>query len=95
MAKTVRIELGGQTYDVPQLNIGQLERVTDMLTGAGSATAKAGFGVLRIAMERATPKVELDELAGTTEEIAAAVTAILDLSGLKKKETPAGEGAPA
>lgn len=93
MAKTVEVELGETKYQVPRLNIDQLERVTDLFQ---SGQAKTGFGVLRIACERATPKVErFNDLDPTADQIAAAVTAVLVLSGMKKADGPAGEAKPA
>jgi hypothetical protein len=92
MAKTSAVTLGGTEYQVPQMNIGQLERVTDLFAAGGT---RIGFGVLRIAMERATPPVpDASAIEATTEEISAAVKDILTMSGLQPKEPAPGE-APA
>jgi hypothetical protein len=94
MPKTVEVELGETKYQVPRLNIDQLERVTDLFQ---SGQAKTGFGVLRIACERAEPKIaKFEDLDPTTDQIAAAVGAVLVLSGMKKAEgASAGEEKPA
>lgn len=92
MSKTTVIKLGGNDYVVPQLNIGQLERVTDIFSVGGH---RAGFRVLRIACERASPAIaNFDEVEATTDEVAAAVAGVLQMSGLAK-DAPAGEAAPA
>lgn len=89
MAST-RVTLAGVEYDVPKMNIGQIERVTEL----GSA-GRTILGTIRIAMERATPKVaNFNALEPDTDEIAAAYKAILELGGIKSVpeknvETPA------
>lgn len=81
MARTAEITLDGQSYTIPALNVGQLERVLG---------AAAGFDVLRIALERATPPLtaeQLNAIEPTMAEVNGAITAIMVLSGM---EQPAG-----
>lgn len=88
---SVKIALAGVEYDVPQLNIGQLEQVTDVLAGP---PMRAAFSILRIGLKRATPSVQKpDEIEATQSEITAAVDAILVQAGLKEEKGP-NEPAP-
>src|SRR5437764_1064134 len=93
------ITLGDSKYMVPRLNIGQLERVTELFSAGGS---KVAFAILRIALERAEPAVpDVGVIEATTEEVRLGMRAILVMSGLsdENKEppggAPAGETAPA
>lgn len=81
MARTASVTLGGTQYEVPKFNIGQLERVADAI--AATDPGKAAFGILRIAFERVEPKVSLDTVEADPEEIAAAMSAIMELAGLR------------
>lgn len=89
MSKTSSVTLGGTTYEVPQMNIAQLEQVTDLFAAGGVRT---GFGVLRIALARAVPAVpDPSAIEATTDEIKDAVKAILVMSGMDAKEPTPGE----
>ena len=82
MAKrSAQIVLDGETYTIPALNVGQLERLTEAFDGPAS---RAPYGLLRIAMERAEPHVNggLDTIEPTIDEIGAAFKVIAELSGL-------------
>ena len=84
MAKEAKVTLDGTEFTVPALNIGRLERVSAVISnGAGSNGA---FEILKIALEKASPAPDLDTLAPTLDEVAAAVKAILVLSGLQKPD---------
>lgn len=87
MPVTVQVKLGDVTYTVPRMNIGQLERLTELPQG----TTKAAFGALRIAFERAEPQVDFDTIEATREEITDAASAIL---GMSRRETAPGEPRP-
>lgn len=83
-----KINLGGTEYDVPKLNIGQLEQMTEAFN---LPAAKRPFAVLRIALKRAIPAIEdVNALEVTNGEIADAVTQIFEASGFKKAEDPNG-----
>lgn len=88
---TINVTLAGQTYAVSKLNIGQLRRVAKVFA-AGTADAFS-FDVLRIAFERAEPKVaDIEELEADFEEFTAAVEAILSAAGLKRDAVPNEQG---
>lgn len=106
MKNTVTVALGDRKITVPQLTIGQLERVADWLEEASGLdrTMKAALShnrkLLVIGFERSDPKVTADELAemeATVGDVAAAVTAILRVAGLAEEtispEAVAPEGA--
>jgi hypothetical protein len=85
MSKTVTVSLGGTDYIVPMLNVGQLGRIQDLPTNM------AGFGTLKIALERADPKVEnFETIEATRIEIKKAIAGILHLSGF---DAPTGNPA--
>lgn len=85
MPKSVTVILAGDPYEVPHLNIGQLQEITE--------SDGKSFAVLRIAMRRAKPKiVDLDAIEAEPDEVAAAVKGILIASGLKGPNPKNGEG---
>lgn len=95
MAKTAKITLGGVEYEIHKLNVGELEQVTDILSTVSQSLVP--FAVLRIAMKRATPAVDVGSIEADPEEIRDAVTTILSLTGMapaKDGDQP-GEGRPA
>lgn len=90
---TARITLGATEYEIHRFNIGELERITDMMAAGGAA--KVGFNVIRISLERASPPVtDPNAIEATQDQIAAAVKTILELSGMKT-EPQSGEAPPA
>jgi hypothetical protein len=97
MPKTATITLGGQQFAIKPFNIGELERLGDVFAGQ-SNNIKTAFAVLRLAMERAEPKIDnIDALElDSFDEVIAASNAILELAGLKKGDTTENppEGAP-
>ena len=86
MARSVTVQLDGIPFVVPALNIAQLQDVAEAISG--TAPAITGFGILKIAMRRATPAPDWDTLAPGLDEIGEAVQAILKMSGLQKPENP-------
>ena len=94
MAKTAKVELGGTSYVVPMLNIGQLKETYAILKA--SRQELAGFDILGIAMKRADPSIpDIDQIETSPSEVAKAVHDILQLSGLQKDTEPKNEPAPA
>lgn len=88
---SITVTLGDTEFTVPPLNIGQLEQVTEALTGP---PVRATFAILRIALTRATPLVAPQTIEATRDQVAAAVDAILKNSGFKaepKADDPNGE----
>jgi hypothetical protein len=83
MARDVMVTLDGQNYQVPALNIEQMEDVAEVLQGPPQ---KAGFSVLKIAMRRANPKPDFSNMSPTFDEIGNAVKCILELSGLQQPD---------
>ena len=83
MAREAKCTLDGVEYTVPALNIGQLEQVTEAFDGPRT---KIPFAVLRIAMHRASPKIDLANASPSMDELATAVQAILETAGLQKGE---------
>lgn len=83
---SIKVKLGGSDYDVPKMNIGQLEDVT---VAFDLPPARRAFAILKIALKRAIPKIDdLGALEADNDEIASAVTDILANSGFKKAEDP-------
>lgn len=86
--KTVTVTLGGDAYEVPRLNIGQLEEVSDLLSQDVS-DGRRSLAILRIALRRATPKVDdVGEIEMDLNDMSAAVLAVLELAGLKQDAGP-------
>jgi hypothetical protein len=82
VAKTSEITLDGVSYTIHAFNIGELERVTDIVSET-SGSGRSSFSILRIAMERAEPKPEnFDAIEASPEEIVAAMQKVLNLAGL-------------
>ena len=89
---SVSVTLGEVAYDVPKMNVGQLEEVT---VAFDLPPARRPFAILRIAMKRATPKIEdFGTIEAGNDEIAAAVTAILSNSGFVKETKVPNPPAP-
>jgi hypothetical protein len=79
--RNVTVTLGDRKYAVPLLNIGQIELLVDLFEGPRHRIV---FGVLRVAMTRAEPRpADVDAIEATMDEVSAAVTAILECSGLQ------------
>lgn len=88
MPVNVEVKLGETTYTVPRMNIGQIERITELPAG------KMSFGALRIALERAEPKVaDFGAIEATSQEVIEAARAVLRMSGMAKDAEP-GESKP-
>lgn len=90
--RTCVVTLDDIDFTIPALNMEQLERAS---IAAGTKTqTEAGFAVLRIALERAEPKVvDPENFSPTPDQIKAAMDSIMTLSGLVK-EGDAGSGNP-
>ena len=78
----IKITLGETDYELPaRLNIGQLEKISEILEGKSK---HAAFDVLGVALARAEPKVaDVRDIDATVPEIAAAMNLILESGGFK------------
>ena len=83
MPRSVKIGIDGIEFEVPALNIDQLQRVARAIQAGGS---DSGFDVLRIALERATPKPDLQSLAPDILTMGKQVREILTMSGLQQPD---------
>ena len=99
----VTVSLGGKSFAVPRLNLGQIRRLVkhwdefgrrDKLDAA--AMFEHGVGNAALVFERAEPPLgDLDELECSPQELRDATRAVLEFSGMAQKpdaEPPAGEG---
>ena len=83
MSKTTKIMLGGTEYEVPRLNIGQIEEMSELDT---AAPFKRTLGTIRIALQRATPPIgPFQEIETTAEEIGTAYAKLMIAAGLAKE----------
>lgn len=93
--KTTVVTLDETDFTIPALNLDQLERAGIAVTELGAQ--RAPFAILRIAMERAEPKmVDPEDFAPSPDQIGAAITKIMVLSGLQQPDQnpPGTAGAP-
>lgn len=87
---SIKVTLGGQEYDVPKMNVGQLEEVT---VAFDHPAARRPFAILKIAMRRSVPaSPNINDIEADNEEIAFAVRAVLKNSGFKTEKE--GEPSP-
>ncbi len=90
------INLGGATYSVPRLNIGQYEQL-DELWKSGIKDVELARKMAEIIFSRADPKIDdVKALECTPVELQRASTEIMKFSGLSLEqnsgEAPAAEG---
>lgn len=86
MAKrTAEITLEGEKYKVHAFNMKELQELMDVLAD-GVPKEKIGFQIVSIAMRRAEPKANFDEIEPLLGEIGEATTAILKLSGMEPQD---------
>jgi hypothetical protein len=78
-------------YTIHALNIGQLERVTDAFE---LKAGRVAYAVLRIAMERAEPKVVFEEIEPSVEDVRLAFEKIIELTGIKVEKKGNGDARP-
>lgn len=90
---TEKITLGGSDYTIRTFNIGELERIAEIMEGPRT---KVPFAIIRIALERAEPKVEKpNDIEATTDEVSSAMVAVMKLAGLTVADPanpPGGQG---
>ncbi len=86
MARTATVVLDDKSYTVHAFNIGELEQITEAMSGP--STGKVAFTILALALKRATPSVNDEDfrnLEPTSTEIQDAVKIIMQLSGMEEK----------
>lgn len=89
----VTVTLAGDDYQVPKMNLGQLEEVT---VAFDLPAARRPFAILKIAMLRAEPKItDIGGIEAGNDEIATAVRTILANSGFKAADPNPASPAPA
>jgi hypothetical protein len=98
--KGIALDLGGATFVVPPLSLGALEQLQESLSSfSGDVTDKAQVAT---AIDAAHAALRRNYPAMTREEVAEAIgldnmvdvmEAVMDVSGLKRKQLEAAEGA--
>ena len=91
MSKSLKVKLGGKSYEVPKLNVGQVREVTRLFKGDQS---EISFDVVKIAFERVDEVEDFESVEAGLDEIALAATEILAFAGFKKDESKNPPGAP-
>ena len=96
MPITARITLGGAAYTLSQFTIGQIERVTEVLDEAALAGVKRSFALMPIVLECVEPAIgDPKAVRASIDEIAAAITAAMRISGLSDTEEAPNPPPPA
>ena len=76
----IKVTLGSEKYDVPKMNIGQIEDMSEL----DRADPKWIFKALEILLRRAKPSVEdIREIEAEPEQMSEAITKIMSGSGYK------------
>lgn len=81
----------GKEYEIPSLNVGQLERVIPFVTGQqGLASTFAAF---KIVTERSKPQID-DEVSPTVDDVIKIARSALQDCGLMEKDADPNAAAP-
>lgn len=87
----IKVTLGTEKYDVPKMNIGQIE---DM-SGLDRADPKWVFKALEILLRRAKPAVEdVRDIEAEPDQMGEAITKIMTGSGYKLQDDRPNPTAP-
>lgn len=99
--KGVTLYLGGADYVVPPISLGALEQLQDRIVNfAGDVTDKAQVATVidaaHAALRRNYPDMTREDVADLVDvsNMAEIFEAVMDVSGLKRKEQEAGEARP-
>ena len=77
MDKTVKITLGEDSFDVPPMNIGQVEDAAPIIvTPRGPGDISGPVRVIQIALREAYPEAQVRKLTASLSDIQAAYTAV-------------------
>jgi hypothetical protein len=100
MGVSVKVTLGGVEYTIPKMNIGQLERVSELTTtkvgddGKPRVVISSAYKMLEIAFERSDPRViDFNSIEADHDEINEALPVILAMNRKPDKNKP-GETQP-
>lgn len=100
MIKGITLILGGQPYIVPPLPLGALEDLQDGLEnftgGTDIKSIKTVIDTLHAALLRNYPDLTREQVRGMVglESMVEVMQAVMDISGLRRKEIEAGEPEP-
>lgn len=107
MAMRVTVRFGETDHVIPMLNIGQIERLNEIIEGIGDdklVGSRKMFLILPIILEDASPPVgDVPNLRATIQQVQSAIQSVFVLSGLSGGEpgttsvvpAPEGEGSAA
>ena len=77
---STKVTLGEQTYDVPNMNVGQIEDMSAL----DAAPSKWTFLALAIVMRRATPAIaDIQEIECAPDHMRDAIESVMRASGYK------------
>lgn len=99
MIKGNEVELGGQIYVIPPLNLAALERFQDKLEAYSGGIDRESVAfvveVVHTAMKRNYPDITVDELKELIDlgNIQSVFAAVMNVSGLVARSADAGEAA--
>lgn len=91
MSKSLKVTLDEIEFEIPALNLGQLQEVSEAIQNKSQATL--GLSILKIALQRAKPTPNLEDLSPTLAECGTVVEQIMTLSGLQKPDANPPSGA--
>lgn len=93
MRQSIDIVLGGNSYTLRPLTVGQV-RDLSVLLEAPAGGLQQGVNILKIAFARDHAAVTVEDLEASASEIVAAAGAILKLAGFLQDATPGEAPAP-
>jgi len=93
-AKPITITLGDKEWSIRPLTLGQVEDIEPILM-AGGSTMPLSIAIVKIALGRDYPEdsEKIRDFEATTDQVAAAMGAVLRLGGFLENKTP-GEAEP-
>lgn len=94
--RSATIKLGGADYTLQPFNIGQIERVTELLDDASVTPVKRSFALIPIVLECVEPPIaDPKAVRASVAEITAAIKTAMRISGLAADDDPANPPQPA
>ncbi|HNA67279.1 MAG TPA: hypothetical protein PLN96_05125 [Zoogloea sp.] len=97
MIKGITLHLAGTDYDVPPIALGDLERLQDRIAGFQGGLDKDSVATVidaaHAALKRNYPEITRETVAGLVDvaNMGEVFSAVMDVSGLLRKERDAGE----
>lgn len=97
MIKGLKLHLGDADYEIPPIALGDLERLQDRLAayqgGIDTESIATVIDVAHAALKRNYPEISRAEVGSLVDvgNMAEVFEAVMDVSGLKRKEQAAGE----